>query len=119
MSIHDVLQITFRGTDPSPAVEQKIRERAERLARFHERVTSCRVVVDAPHRHQSKGNVYLVRIEIAVPGHETLVSQSSHADPAHGDVYVAVRDAFDAADRKLEDTARRMRGDIKHHASTR
>jgi hypothetical protein len=30
-------------------------------------------------------------------------------------VNVAIRDAFDAAVRQLEDNARRMRGDVKSH----
>jgi hypothetical protein len=34
---------------------------------------------------------------------------------AHEDLYVAIRDAFNAAGRKLQDYARRRRGAVKNH----
>ena len=110
------LQITFRGMTRSAAVEQNIRERAKRLDKFSEDIMSCRVVVEAPHHHHHQGNLYHVRIEIHLHGHKTIaVSRDPKQHHAHEDVYVAVRDAFDAARRRIEDYARRQRGKIKHH----
>jgi ribosomal subunit interface protein len=109
------LQISFDGVDPSPAVEARIREKAARLERFHDRIVGCKVVVEAPHRHQHKGKLYNVRIDISVPGKDVFVGHSGPQNHAHEDVYVAIRDAFDAAGRLLEDHARRMRGDVKTH----
>jgi ribosomal subunit interface protein len=111
------LQITFRGMDPSPAVEAAIRERAERLDRFFGRIMSCHVVVEAPHRHSRKGKLYSVRIDMKVPRGEIAVSRNGPKDHAHEDVYVAIRDAFDAARRRLEDHARTARGAVKAHAA--
>lgn len=109
------LQITFRNMDPSPAVEERIRKKAAKLERFHDRIIGCTVVVEAPHRHQHKGKLYSVRVDISVPGTDVVVDRAKPADHAHEDVYVAIRDAFDAAVRRLEDQTRKMRGDVKTH----
>ena len=105
------LQVTFRHMDPSPAIEANIRERAARLARVHGRITGCHVVVEAPHRRHAKGKLYTVRLDVVVPGGEIVVNRDAHDRHAHEDVLVAVRDAFDAARRRLRDHARRTRGD--------
>lgn len=108
-------QITFRGMDPSPAVQARIQEHAEKLARFYDRIMSCRVVVQAPHRHQHKGRLYEVRIDLKVPGHEIAVTRDPSEHHAHEDVNVAIRDAFAAVARRLEDVARELRSDVKTH----
>ena len=108
-------QITFRNMGPSPAIEAAIRERAERLDRFYPRIMSCRVVVEAPHQHQRKGKLYGIRIELVVPGGEIAVTHEGRQNHAHEDVYVAIRDSFEAAGRLLEDKARKQRGDVKSH----
>lgn len=109
------LQITFRHVDPSPALEAKIRERAEKLDRFADQIMGCRVVIEAPHKHRHKGNLYRVRIDITVRGEELVVSREPEQHQAHEDPYVAVRDAFDAARRLLEDHVRQRRGKTKAH----
>jgi ribosomal subunit interface protein len=109
------LQVSFRNMDPSPAVEVVVREKAARLERFHERITSCRVIIEAPHRHHHKGKLYDVRIDIAIPGEEIVVQRSGAENRAHEDVYVAVRDAFDAATRRLQDYVRQANGRVKAH----
>ncbi|MGA9665867.1 MAG: ribosome-associated translation inhibitor RaiA [Gallionella sp.] len=104
------LQITIRDIEHSDALEAHIREKAEKLDEFFERIMSCRVVVEMPHKHHHQGKQFNVRIDIGVPGSEIVVNRD-HAE----DVYVALRDAFDAAKRQLEDYARKMRGDVKTH----
>jgi ribosomal subunit interface protein len=113
------LQISFRNMDPSPAVEARIREKAAKLERFHDRIIGCTVVVEAPHRYHHKGKLYTVRIDISVPGKNVVVDRAKPINHAHEDVYVAVRDAFDAAVRRLEDQTRKMRGSVKAHAAPR
>jgi ribosomal subunit interface protein len=113
------LQISFRNMDPSPTIEARIREKAAKLERFHDRIIGCTVVVEAPHRHHHKGKLYNVRVDVSVPGKDVVVDHAKPLDHAHEDVYVAIRDAFDAAARRLEDHARRMRGDVKSHAAPR
>lgn len=104
------LQITLRDMPPSEAVETRIREKAQKLDSFYDRIMSCRVVVESPQRHQHQGKLHSVRIDLGVPGAELVVNRVEHED-----IYVAIRDAFNAIGRKLEDYARRQRGDVKIH----
>jgi ribosome-associated translation inhibitor RaiA len=105
------LHVTFRKMLPSPFVRERIRERADKLEVFYERVIGCRVVVEAPHRHHHKGKLYEVAVEVKVPG----VTLTSHRHPGqrheHEDIYVALRDSFDSIERQVEDFARRRRGE--------
>ncbi len=109
------LQISFRDIPPSAAVEAKIRERAEKLERYYDRIMGCRVVVEAPHGRHHQGKLFHVRVDLTVPGSEIVVSREPAEHHAHEDVFVAVRDAFDAAQRQLADYARRQRGATKVH----
>ena len=109
------LQVTFRNMDPSPAIERRIREAATKLDQFHDHIMSCKVVVESPHRHHHKGNLYHLHIDLKTPGKEMSVTHEHHGKHAHEDVYVAIRDAFDAMKRQLEDHARRHRGEVKTH----
>jgi ribosomal subunit interface protein len=109
------LEISFKDLEPSPAIEARIREKAARLERFHERIVGCHVTVEAPHRRHRHGKLYRIRIDLSLPGKDVFVDRAGPQDHAHEDVYVAIRDAFDAAVRQLEDHARRMRGDVKAH----
>lgn len=105
------LQITIRDIEHSEALEADIRDRAKKLDEFFERIMSCRVVVEMPHKHHHQGKQFNVRLDIGVPGSEIVINHDHHQD-----VYVALRDAFDAAKRQLEDYSRKIRGDIKTHA---
>jgi cold shock CspA family protein len=111
------LQITFRGLSSSEAIERRIREKVAELERFHPSITSCRVTVEAPHQQHHKGNLYSVRLEIRLPEKTIAVGRERRHDHAHEDVYVAIRDTFDAAARQVEDYARRRRGEVKRHAA--
>jgi ribosomal subunit interface protein len=109
------LQITFQNMEPSPAIEAKIREKAEKLDRFHEHIMACRVVVEPIAQHHHQGKLYQVRLDITVPRGEIAVSRDSGLNHAHEDVYVAIRDAFNAARRQLEDRLRKTKGKVKAH----
>ena len=109
------LQITFRHMDTSDAVAARIRERAEELERFFDRIVSCRAVVECRHPRHQQGNLFQVRVDLKVPGREIAVGRDPAAHHAHEDVYVAIRDAFDTTRRLLEDYVREARGDVKLH----
>jgi ribosomal subunit interface protein len=109
------LQINFRDIPQSDAVEARVREKAEKLDRFYDKIMTCSVMVEAPHGHHHKGNLYHVRIDLTVPNGEIVINRDPKDNHAHEDVYVAIRDAFDAARRKLQDYARKQRGDVKKH----
>ena len=120
--------------EPSEAVTARINAEAAKLDTFFDRITSCRVVVEAPHRHHKWGELFHVRIELGVPGTEIVVSHEPtpranlrHDDeaalkkhielhPEHKDVYVAVRDAFTSVRRRLQDYVKCLRGDVKSHS---
>ncbi|HEY7377722.1 MAG TPA: HPF/RaiA family ribosome-associated protein [Steroidobacteraceae bacterium] len=110
------LQITFRNMDPSPALESRARELATRLEKFSASITRCHVVIETPHRHQHKGELFEVRIDVTVPEKEIAIRRTRPADPAHQDAYVALRDAFRAARRQLEKYTRERRREVKTHA---
>ncbi len=104
------LQITFRNIPYSEAIEANVKEKAEKLDRFYDRIMSCRVVAEESQRRRRQGKLYSVHIDITVPGKEMAVTRAENED-----AYVAVRDAFDTAYRRLEEHSRRLRGDIKTH----
>ncbi|RJR15390.1 MAG: HPF/RaiA family ribosome-associated protein [Nitrospiraceae bacterium] len=107
------LQITNRSIKLSNALESEIRKRAEKLDKFYSRITRCKVVVESPHRHSHQGKRYNVQIVMTVPGAELVVKRNPHED-----LYVAIRDSFNAARRQLEDYSKRQRGDVKQHEET-
>ena len=109
------LQITFRHMEHSDALDAKIREKVQKLEQFAKHIMSCRVTVDLEHKHHQQGKLYGVKIDITLP--ETVIIADRHPDKhhAHEDVYVALRDAFDASRRQLEDYVRIQRGKVKEH----
>lgn len=109
------LQITFRHMDASAALEARIRQRADELEQFFGRIIGCRVAVEQLNRRHQQGNLFEVRVDLSVPGKEIVVGREHRSNHAHEDPHVAVRDAFDAARRALEDYARKRRGEAKLH----
>lgn len=109
------IQVTFRNMDRSPVLEERARELARRLEHYHDHIISCRVVIEAPHRRRTKGNIYRVAMDVTVPGRELVVKEKTEHNHSHEDPYVALRDAFSAMTRRLQDHVRRMRGKVKQH----
>jgi ribosome-associated translation inhibitor RaiA len=109
-------QITWRGMEPSAALETRIRELVKSLEKFSSKIVRCHVVIDLPHKHSHQGRIYEVRIQISTPGAELIAQREHHERHTHEDPYIAVRDAFRAVQRQLEDYERERRGDVKRHA---
>lgn len=107
------LKITMRHIPQSDALEARIRQGAAKLDEFHPNITGCQVVVEEQRRHPHQGRWFNVRIAVHVPNHDIVVNRDHDED-----VYVALRDAFAAVTRRLEDVARRQRGDVKVHEAT-
>lgn len=98
--------ISFRNMEPSVAVEARVREKVQWLSRHFDRLTHVRVTIEAPHRSHLKGKIYHVKIAMGVPGQpEMVINNEPEANHAHEDVYVAIRDAFDTARRRVDDIA--------------
>lgn len=109
------LQVSFRNLEHSDAVEAKIHEKLAKLATFYTPIDSCRVAVEQLHKHHHQGNLFRIRIDLMVPGHELIADHAPDENHAHTDVYVALRDAFNAMRRQLEDLKRHQQGHVKQH----
>ena len=107
------LEVVFNHMDPSAAVETRVQEKLARLAKKFDRFTHARVVIDAPHRHQQRGKIFQVKIDLGIPGRASLLVNKASEDHAHEDIYAALRDAFLAAERQLQDEVDRMSGNVK------
>jgi len=107
--------IAFQNLDRSEWIEQDVRGYVAKLEEFYDRITSCHVVVEAPHRHHKHGNLYRVRVVLSVPHRELVVDRDRGDQAEHVDLHVAIRDAFKALRRQLEDYVRELRGDVKTH----
>ncbi len=104
------LQITARDFTLNAAVEAGIRGKAARLEHYYERgrISGCHVIVEGAVGHHRHGGPFKVRIDLRLPGGELSVDRQSADDLA-----VAIREAFDAARRELQDYARKQRGEVK------
>ena len=121
------VQISFRKMRVVPALEQAIHSRVAWLESFYPAVAGCRVLLEVPHRHRTRGRRVHVRVELSLPGEDVVVDhqpavdvaaraairKSDESDGRHKNALVAIHDAFDVARRRLEDAARRQRGDVK------
>lgn len=102
------IQITERGLTLPEEAREKIRQRAEALEKFDDRLTSCHVVCEAPHRHQNSGSKIKISVALSTPGKTLAVNRQESED-----LNAAIRDAFDAARRELEDAVRERDGRVK------
>ena len=109
------LQVVFRDIPHSDAVENAIKKKAEKLEQFYDQIMSCRVSIEMPHSHHHKGKLYRIRIDLKVPDREIVVERSPKEHHAHEDIYVAIRDAFNAVSRQLQQFVDKRRGKTKSH----
>jgi cold shock CspA family protein len=95
----------------TPAIETELQHKAAALETYFERLSGCEVTLEAPAiAHHRKGGPFVVRIRMTVPGKELVVDRQ-----AEEELPLAIREAFDAARRVLEDYVREMRGAVKTH----
>jgi ribosomal subunit interface protein len=104
------LQVTVRDIQNSKAIEDKVRQSAAKLEHFFDHILSCKVVIEVPQKHKHQGKLFNVRIDLAVPGRELVVNRVLNED-----LYVAIRDAFNALRRQLETYTDKLHGDVKVH----
>lgn len=104
------LQITARDFELTDAIKAEITEKVEKLDKFCDQIIKCRVVVEAPHRHSHDGRLYNVNIDLKVPGSEIIIKREPNED-----LYVSIRDSFNAAKRKIEEFVDQQRREVKYH----
>jgi cold shock CspA family protein/ribosome-associated translation inhibitor RaiA len=108
-------QVSFDDIPIDGAVRDAVLRHIDELESTYDRITGCHVVVAQPHRHHRAGRLYSVQIDLIVPGAEIVVNRNHPLDHAHEDVFVALRDSFNAVRRQLEDHVRHLRGAEKPH----
>ena len=104
------IQVTIRDLPYSEAIQSHVHKKAEKLDHYYHNIQRCCVVIDMPQKHKHQGKLFRVRINLGVPGKDLVVNHKFDED-----VYVAIRDAFQAMSRQLEEYARKRRGHVKTH----
>jgi ribosomal subunit interface protein len=108
------IQVTFRDMPVSDALHRHVEERAQKLATFYDRIVRCHVVLEEPHRRSRQGKKFHVRIDLAVPGRELVITRVP--EDRKEDLYAAIDDAFQDAERVIEDYVRvRIAARKSHH----
>jgi cold shock CspA family protein len=112
------ITIEFQDMEPLDRLREKIKTYVAGLEARYGRVTSCRVVLRSPGDRHRTGAPYEVYIHLALPnGKEVNIDRTRHVDERFGDANFALHDAFRRARRRLQDEARRLRGDVKTRVS--
>ena len=107
--MHTPLEIHFHGIEKSEAVEERVREKVSKLEKHFGRMTRCRVVLEVPHRSPQKPKVFQVKIEISLPRRQPIVvCHEREGAHAHEELPLAIRDAFEAALRKVDDVGAKV-----------
>ncbi len=113
------LKITFRNAERSDPVEAVVRERADKLSQFFKEIISCRVTIEVPNRTPEYDVLnHRVSIEISVPGDELVVSREPNEHENFNDIYLTIRNAFDAAEQQLKNYSGRLLGSRKQQDET-
>ena len=99
-------KVVFRGIDHSQAVADAVQKRLDKLERFTDEIQSLRVTLESPHNHHHKGKVFHVGVEAVIPNHDILVNHDKHE---HEDIYIAIRDAFNALERQIKSVYEKKR----------
>lgn len=131
--MQEALQITCRDFALTEWMDRRIRDEVAALERYYPRILGCRVTLERAHRRHASGNRFRVRIDLALPGGDIVVSHlpSLHArlkaiaveapvkqfetDPARRHLIVAIDEAFETMRRRLQNFAARQQGEVKTH----
>jgi ribosomal subunit interface protein len=99
------LRITVRGFERSDALDAAVNQRSEKIEQFFPQLIGCEVTIELEEHSKQHGNHYVVKVVLQIPGNDIVIDHQRDED-----VYVALRDAFEAAQRKLKAVAERQRG---------
>jgi cold shock CspA family protein len=108
-------QVVFHNMPSSEFIEKAALEKAEKLFALYPKIIHCRVIIESPHQHSHQGQIYHVRVILKVPEEDIVVTRQPAQEAQHEDVYVALRDAFDAAKRRLRQYHGKIKRQVKHH----
>jgi cold shock CspA family protein len=111
------LQVSFHNLPHSPTVDSAVHAAVERLEGLFDRIVSCHVIIDEPHRHHRQGNRLQVRIDLKVPGGELVVKREPATGGDPDDLVAVIHEAFEELQRQLEEFLERRRRFVKSHES--
>jgi ribosomal subunit interface protein len=97
------VDVHYRDMEYSASLNDVISKKLEKLNRFSDQIMHSRVVLDTPHNHKQKGKQFRASIEIDIKGHPIAVTQDNES------IHLAVRDAFNSAERKVKQITARQR----------
>lgn len=107
------IELSFHGCDHSDALESEIQSRVSKIEEFYGRIVSCRVVVELPHKSHAQGKLFHINIDLSLPGAGHVVHNDRGQNPAHEDVHVAVRDAFNAIEAQVKKVVTKRRDEAR------
>lgn len=113
------IEIIFNGVQESEAMRARGEHLLQKLVGQAPDVMRVAMVVEAKHRHHHQGNVFHVSIHAHCAGGDVAVSREPALNHAHEDVYVAMRDTYKAARRKLAAFGERHSGKAVRHERVR
>ena len=103
------LEISFHGLERSEAIESRVREKFARIEKHFDRITHARVSIQSPRRRAPLPKLFHVKIEIGIPGHNSIVVNYEPVnDGGPSDIVMALKEAFAAANRQVDDIVARM-----------
>ena len=112
------VEIAFRHCEPSEEIRAEIAAQMERLEQFSPRIASCRVVVSGPKTRHKRGTLFHIQLRVAMPERKDVIVDQRQGDAGEREhALAAIREAFAAAARQIEDVARDMRGQVKTHVA--
>ena len=113
-------EVHFHGIERSKAVEARIIEKVEKLEKHFDKLSRCRVVLEASHRNHQRPLAYQIKIELTVPSKKPIIiTHECAAAQGNSDLQLAIRDAFESAMRKVEGTARKLKQRTKTERARR
>jgi len=110
------LEVDYRNVDKTEALESLIRDKVAKLEQVCNQLDSCRISVEKVHEQPRSGSPYRVRIDATVPpGHEIAVAKNPGEGSRDAPLETVIRDAFQAARRRLNELNERQHGHTKQH----
>jgi putative sigma-54 modulation protein len=96
-------ELVLRNVPRTEGLEQKIEEKVAKLEAICDRISHCRVIIEAPERGRRKGSSFKVAVELRLPGTELVANRESESQSDNETLTPAIREAFDAIRRQLKD----------------
>lgn len=95
--------VVYRDLDVSPALNSAIYKKLAKLNRYTDSIIRSRITLASPQKHKHKGKIFRASIDLGIKGMPVQVSQDGPS------AHIAVRDAFEAAERKLKESSAKQR----------